>query len=114
MSSEGSSQLTGIDWRTSARDRMGFEETFWTVKPRLAREARKQRASRWIRVRSPSIVKPVRLHAREGDVVDRRNRDRICEFVNGESEKSTRARGGRDCELNGMVESPSHYGNAGL
>src|SRR4029077_16840602 len=37
----------------------------------------------------------------------------IGEFVNGESKKSTRTRGGGDRKLNGMVESLRHYGNPG-
>jgi hypothetical protein len=53
------------------------------------------------------------VHTSERDVVDGRNRDRIREFVNGESEKSTRARCGGDRKLNGMVEALRHYRNAG-
>jgi hypothetical protein len=54
------------------------------------------------------------VHAGERDVVDRRDRNRICDFAGGEPEKFPGACGGGDRELNGVIEALRHHWNARL
>src|SRR5580692_4056074 len=91
-----------------------FEETLWTCETALSQRRGVNSAHPCDPGRE---ALPLRyrfgVHASERDVVDGRNRDRIREFINGESEKSTRARGGRNRKLNGMVEALRHHRDAG-
>src|SRR5579863_6874681 len=49
----------------------------------------------------------------ERDVVDRCDRNRICDFDGGESEKLPRARGGGYRKLRGVVEALRHHRDGG-